>query len=455
VPYSVNVNVGKLLPNSYFADSWPYQSREANFNTVTTYPVAGTSVNGPYWEVYTGGSLDDDDCEGYMNNDNFDGWGGFSPTDTTTGGPAPTATVVTTFPDDGNASGGTNGEWGWTGAPDTSGDYRSCRRLRTDTTTTYGAGVDTQVFSDWTYKQVTWPISGLKAGGSSWNASVNIPIGSNGVNTTVPWDGCIEERETVRNTDGDPSDEWSPIPSGAYDMNIDLVPTSGTASSLWGPLLPGAVWGRYTGSGWSTSNTTATVTTASDLNRNYSYYCPAEAKKLTIYATASPFETYVNSLYDTGNTYHDIGLLWGARFLSPTGLFASENAFTPSGGQIQRHMIFMTDGDTNTNDENYSAYGVHWWDRRQTSTSSAPSDGTTGLLAQVIDARTAALCTAIKNMNITLWVISFGEDVASATQTRLSNCASPGKFYNATNTATLIANFQQIADKIAELRLTQ
>jgi Flp pilus assembly protein TadG len=33
MPYATNVNVGKLLPTSYFANSWPYQSREAEWNT--------------------------------------------------------------------------------------------------------------------------------------------------------------------------------------------------------------------------------------------------------------------------------------------------------------------------------------------------------------------------------------------------------------------------------------
>src|SRR3546814_5727577 len=57
----------------------------------------------------------------------------------------------------------------------------------------------------------------------------------------------------------------------------------------------------------------------------------------------SDFDGYVDTLTPNGRTYHDIGLIWGARLISPTGLFASENATTARGGEIQRHVIFMTD----------------------------------------------------------------------------------------------------------------
>ncbi len=60
-------------------------------------------------------------------------------------------------------------------------------------------------------------------------------------------------------------------------------------------------------------------------------------------------------------------------------------------------MVFMTDGDTATSQTNYSPYGVHWYDRRQTDPSSAPSNT---LLEANVNARTEALCKAIKNKNI-------------------------------------------------------
>lgn len=444
MPYSVNVNVGKLLPNDFLANNWTYQSREPHYGEYPVYS-ANTPTDNTYWEVYSQ-SISQTACLGYMKNENFDGNGGFSPTATSSGGPAPTATVTTTFPHDGQAtSGGTDGEWSWSGAPDTSGGNRSCRRKRTDTTTTYSQTGTTSQLDGWTYKAKTFDVSGLKAGGSTWNNSVSLPTGWGGAATSTSWGGCIEERQTVKNSDGDPSDEWGTIPSAAYDMNIDMIPNPSDPTTQWGPLLQNAVWARYDGSG----DTTADVVTSSDLSRHFAYYCTTEAKKLQTWYTPSGFVSYVNSLSAQGNTYHDIGMIWGARFISPTGIFASQNAATATGGAIQRHIIFMTDGDTNVDYDDLSAYGIHWWDRRQTTY--APSDTN---LDNILNARLTALCTAIKNKNITLWVVSYGGGVNATTEARLTACASTGKFFSAADTATLISNFKQIASEIAELRLT-
>jgi Flp pilus assembly protein TadG len=449
VPYSVNVNVGKLLPHDAIADSWFYQSRKANFHEENVYTAGATTVNGPYWESYSS-SISQSECLDFMKNRDFDGWGGFSPTPTTSGSLSSGSQTTTSFPNDSSASaGGTDGEWGWSGASDTSGDYRSCRRLRTDSTTTYSVTGTVQVFDDWTYKRLSHNVSGLKGSGTSWNNSVTLPLGSSGTNTSVTWDGCIEERATVQNSDTTPGDEWSPIPAAAFDMDIDKLPDPSVTGTQWGPMLNGAVWARYTGSGRYASNTTSDVTTSSDLSRNDYYVCPTEAKKLQTWYTSGNFVTYVNSLKADGNTYHDIGMIWGARFISPTGIFASQNAATSTGGAIQRHIIFMTDGDTNSQNDDYNAYGVPWWDRRQTTY--APSSTNLG---NIINARLSALCTAIKNKNITLWVISYGGGINATTETRLKNCATSGKYFSAANTTTLISNFKQIASEIAELRLT-
>ena len=61
---------------------------------------------------------------------------------------------------------------------------------------------------------------------------------------------------------------------------------------------------------------------------------------------------------------------------------------------------------------------------------------------------------AIKNKNINLWVVSYG-DVGGPTNDRLRACATPGKFFQATSVASLVSNFKEIAAKISALRLTQ
>lgn len=444
VPYAVNVNVGKLLPNEYLADSWYYQTRKAN----TAVPPRDTET---YWEIYGGGSISQADCLRYMNNEAF---GHFSPTPATSGGPNPQPTVESSFPSDGAASTGDYGEWGWSrvrnswsAAEDTSGNDRTCRRKRTDVTTYY-----VPKFASWTYNKFELDVSQLKAGESSWNDSFTAPVGDTAfgedvATATINWDGCIEERPTFRNTDGDPTNEWDPIPASALDMNIDLVPNDAIAGSKWGPMLPGLVWGRYTGSG----NTTNAVTTANNLDRKRSYYCPNPARKLKEYNTVGDLMTYINSLRADGmGTYHDIGMLWGARMLSPTGIFANENALTEEGGAIQRHLIFMTDGDAQAFTDNLYAYGLPWWDRKQTSYVADEGD-----LESLINTRLEALCTAVKNMNITLWVISYGNGVNEDNEERLEQCATDeDHYFDSEDREDLIDDFTQIANEIADLRLT-
>jgi hypothetical protein len=325
------------------------------------------------------------------------------------------------------------------------GTYTTVVHTQTPVTTT------TRTFNRWHYGKITQDISALK-NGTSWNSSFTLPIGTNGAAKTISWDGCIEERSTTRTTN------FSPIPTAAYDLNIDLVPVQGTATSLWGPALPDMIYTRdmtYTGGwggGWSGSFDSADAYTTTDYGNNSSYYCPQEARKLQTWSSASTFEAYVDSLTPNGNTYHDIGMLWGARFMSPDGIFKSENQYTPQGGEIERHMIFMTDGDTNTSNSDYNAYGVPWFDRRETSASSAPSNSD---LNDQVNARFLALCTAVKNKNITLWVISFGSGSNSTTESRLEQCATSGRYFVARDSATLQTTFRSIADQISQLRLTK
>lgn len=352
--------------------------------------------------------------------------------------------------------------------------------------------VERQRITGWVYKPVTFNVSSLKAGGgdnasTAYNASIALPLNESTVavnlsgqssatnirvisNATVTWSGCIEERQTVRDEDDDPSDDFNPIPDDAFDLDIDMIPDTGDEATRWGFQLANAVWGRHEnvysntlgyyepviGDVW---RATTSSSNPAGMSRNTSPGCPsAAARKLATYrdaAGATNYKNYVNALPTGGNTYHDIGLIWGARLLSPTGLFAAENATTPDGQEIQRHMIFMTDGETYNVGNNYTPYGIESWDRRRTSSGSAP---TLAVLNANTDARTTALCTAIKNMGnngVTLWVVYYGTTDFATTE-RMKNCATSrnNHFFQASNTQLLIESFNKIAESISELKLT-
>ena len=467
VPYSTDVNVGKLLPTSYFANSWNYQSR-VEYSRVYNYPSQGTptstgssttgwsSWSGWVNQAYTTAGTSSSNCQANVPPDttpaNNGSAGSAYNVVTTPGGTPSGATQTVTYKIDQSII---KYNYAYDSYSSSSHLCRWDRRSATATTTTNYTRTDVGVPDvTWHYGRISQNISGLK-NGTLWNDSFQLPIGTDGTMKTINWDGCIEERQTVAQS------SYSPIPSGAKDLDIDLAPSSGDSTTLWGPALPDMI---YTPSGTSQSNWSYTgpndganeIYTTTDYGNGSNYYCPAEAHKLQAWPDATVFDDYVNSLTPTGNTYHDIGLLWGARLMSPTGIFSSENATTPQGGDIDRHMIFMTDGDPCTDPGDYQAYGVHFFDRRETSTSTAPTGGctTTGTITAQVNARTVALCSAIKNKNITLWVITFGS-VDSTTVSRLTTCASSGKYFNATNAATIQSTFASIANQISALRLTR
>jgi len=454
VPYSSTVNVGTLIRGvnaGYLADSVTYQSRVANYNTLNS----NSTANGPYWEYYTSTApyytqvmanstaITQANCLNFMRNIAFTGFSQ-TPTNPTSGGPAPAPTLVASFPHDGVATqGGTSGEWGFSGAPDTSGTSETCRRRRTDTTTTYN-----YTFTDDTYRAVTYDTSQFKLGNpvtlaaadngttptaGSYSAQQLPPIATGETDTTSTWNGCIEERDTVSSITA--ASGFS-VPSNAYDLNINMIPSND--ATRWRPLWPTVVHRRTAGS------TTATSGTQIGAAGNSSWACPAAAVRLTAW-TRSAMQNYVNNLDALGNTYHDIGMIWGARMLSSGGIFA-DSPDTFGGMPVSRHIIFMTDGQLAPVCNTYTAYGVEQNDMRVTGAGTCPSQYDRHLQ------RFRMICNAAKSLNISIWVIAFGTTLSSDMQQCASNTNQAS---TAADRATLIARFQQIGSQIGALRLTQ
>jgi len=453
IPYAVNVNVGRLLPLTYIADSWTYQSREAiivsapnaipDYGTESLPTTVGTVdtaladsawtdaqnglINGTLYLLTTEGSSTACSTMSVPLSHPTTTMGANelvsqSPAvpvepDATLTKTYERKTVTTTRSYRREFTQGTRmANWGTCRL-----QFRdTARNIRTITTrTTTPITWVRSLFTGWDYKPVTFNVSGLKdATNNAWRGSIDLPLGTNGADTPVDWNGCIEERQTFRGPDADPTNDWSPIPSAALDMDIDLTPTAGNTPTQWGPMLENVVWQRFLvntdilGNRSLSGNRTLNNVWFSRNDKfsmpRPSFNCPSPARAFQTW-TPNEFRDYVNGLVVSGNTYHDIGLLWGARIMSPTGIFAARNA--PPNMTIERHMVFMTDGGTNVLPDDYSAYGVHWYDRRQTPLETAPTEGQ---LNDMTDARTAALCKAIKNRNITSgWFL-----MATSTRTR-------------------------------------
>lgn len=435
VPYSSNVNVGRLLyasNPSWMASDLTIPSRiGAWVQTGTTGPTTTTGS----WSSWSSWSNTGVIVSGQ---NSLTCPLSSAPANTTTNG-TPTVTTSTS---------GTNPQTTTTTSTtvQTETDFRNvwsnsaCRQQRSTRTrnSTTVSSVTRQF--QYTYRMINYDTSSVLPSGGTMTA----PSGALGANVSTSWNGCIMERDTVA------FDDAAALPSGAFDLDVDLVPNSSATS--WRAFLPAITHPRASSPGNSQSPTPADLVTTTDYPAYTAHSaggwdaCPTQAMKMTALTSANraTFQAYINSLIAVGGTYHDVGMIWGTRLISPTGLFASENATAPNGMPISRHIIFMTDGEMAPNPGIYGFQGQEYLHGRVGSTN------TTELIARH-NRRLNEACSAAKARNITVWVVSFG----TAMTPQLQACASGDKAYSAANNAQLRTQFQAIAQQITRLRLSE
>ena len=172
--------------------------------------------------------------------------------------------------------------------------------------------------------------------------------------------------------------------------------------------------------------------------------CPSEATTLREYANETAFNNAVSAATArvTGGTYHDIGMLWGLRFISRNGFFASDNPETRGQYPVNQHIVFMTDGKLETGELLYSAYGVdRYTDRMQG----------TGTRTQKHVSRFESICTLAKSMKVTVWVIAL--DVTNVDD--IKKCATSDSHFHTSDGSDLEEVFETIGRGIGNLRLTE
>ena len=209
-------------------------------------------------------------------------------------------------------------DWGWTGASDTSGTSRSCRRRYVETDTTYTTAIVT------TYRLGSSESTRQRS--TSWATPVTIAtrrrrrrrdvsgnydprraaaaVGT-GVDTTTRHlerlhrgarDGQHDHRRLRLHDPGRrlrPQHQPDSRPTtrragGRCGRTVDLAPPArdGDAAPAWRAR-------------------------------------PARRRRGACRrGPAANMQTYVNALDPTGSTYHDIGMIWGARMISNGGIFA-------------------------------------------------------------------------------------------------------------------------------------
>ncbi len=171
--------------------------------------------------------------------------------------------------------------------------------------------------------------------------------------TSSSWDGCIMERTTVQDADFDP------IPNGARDHDIVSAAVDGTFDTQWRPMWVDLTYNR--------SGNRQSTTTADDTHACPARMVPFTQIDMTSLTVPTWLDTYLdNELSAEGFTYHDIGMIWGARLASPRGILQANVSDQPN-RPTTRHIIFMTDGSIDTRPTALSAYGYEG-DRKPGST---------------------------------------------------------------------------------------
>lgn len=434
VPYATNVNVGHLLQDDWVVNSWHYQGREdtgqrlpndqAGRTTYTNWTyVSGSRTNWAEHSTYaaTWNNPPNADQSGWWSCNGSRPPNTWTYTDTTTGPMTVTtqadpAAVLQTTPMQRLHNGTRYTTWR---------NGETCRVMKS-TDTNYVQNFN-KVVEIPSFDRTVWEYDEITLDVSNWR------------NETT---GCIEERDTYQITDYDDVDF-----TRALDLDIDLVPTAGNPSTQWRPRYPEEIYVRrveFNGNGNFDTRKHRTTNEYVDSGTWWFSDCPAAAKKLTA-MDSDDLDTYLATLVPYGATYHDIGMIWGGRLLSPTGIFAGENADTES-RQRARHMIWLTDGQTEPYDLAYGAYGIDGLDQRRWD----PEEQDTNPLSSVVENRFAVACEQVKNRNITVWVVAFGTGLTDL----MTECAGPGHSFRADNAEQLNDAFEAIAKAMSELRIT-
>jgi len=451
VPYSSSVNVGRLiydLEPSFLVDSWAIQSREAVFNTITEQVFVGW--NEPVYstaEDYSGESNGSTTQHSNTNHNSQSTCNSNRPADTAWVNYGDTSTTTTTT---------TNGNGQQvvterTNQPQSRTRY-TCQRVSnrwrvfsypvTRTYYTYDYATSDpiyetrtrQEFSRWAYKRVTYDTSVYKT-----FAAATVNNGTNGTAVSYTWAGCIEERESEADSTFSYNSSTGKItPKDARDLDIDTPPEENDEASKWAPMWPELAYYRLN----SQNNLTSSAETTRGGKANS--YCPQQAKLLDT-MSQSEFNSYTDSLSATGSTYHDIGMIWGLRLNSPSGPWQDRVNIQPgNGGKVDRHIIFMTDGEMAPSYSIQSTYGLEWHDRRVT------TDGYSNQASRHTT-RFRLMCDVAKDKGFRVWVIAF----ASEKTDDLEYCASNNSSFIATNASQLNTAFQEIAKNVGELRIYQ
>lgn len=429
-PYSSSMNAAAILPAGSLAQSHVYSSRAAAMTLPEWRPTGTTYGNWGNSESFKG-AISDSNCTKYGNNEAFT-----QGTLTFPGGASNSPPSSTILSDNPPATRQYYRRNSWNGKG--TGDGTCSREQRTGTT----SWVRTNLFGfrEFIYGQETYNV----ANASISVADLTLATRRDSIRTTST-DTWNEQELAAKQAAGTATGvtvitkTWARdcIEERFQNADIDLLAT--TEDTRWKAARRDLVY-------YPSTNVNDDLQPQQSAN---TFTCTMPAQRLQV-MTQAQVDAYVSNprFAPHGATYHDIGMIWGTRLMSKNGVFAADHSTAaPNGRDVRRHIIFMTDGEMQPSLPAYATYGVEELDRRI-----SPAGTNAAGLTTLHNQRFATACNyARNNADISVWVVAFGQTLT----TDMINCANPGQARQANNPDELNSMFQEIAQKIAELRLSK
>jgi len=272
--------------------------------------------------------------------------------------------------------------------------------------------------------------------------------------TNGRWRGCMLERlaGTLHRDATPPSDESTKfLPYRWPSTKNEKYPYPTGTVKPWGNWMAGD-------NDWTNGNITPV---GDDDPLGPEAGCPTQTRPLT--NVKADLVATVDAMVPIGRggTFCFEGLVWGWRSISElwNGYWHSPNPHNlpmPKGDSI-KYLILMTDGENMWGgsdapwgwfgDRHYTAFG-----RRFGIIYSSMNNNLVTSSRTSMDNLTQTICTSVKNDDIVVYTIAFG-NIDTTAQNMLRTCASdPNKFFNATSGAAITAAFQAIGKDIGKLR---
>ncbi|HOO50114.1 MAG TPA: pilus assembly protein TadG-related protein [Alphaproteobacteria bacterium] len=174
-------------------------------------------------------------------------------------------------------------------------------------------------------------------------------------------------------------------------------------------------------------------------NSNKNYGCN-KSYILPLTSSYTDIKNKISSLYASGNTLSNLGMVWGYRVLSPEAPFREGASWTDK--KVRKVALLMTDGDNNIgSSSSYSGYG-QWSDLQLTD--------------HDLDERLAQTCENMKEDGITIYTVTFTSGINETTKNYFRNCASgTSKYYDAPEQADLINAFVAISRELSNIHIKE